>query len=168
MENPAYPFGTKGIWHKPESEDSKARDIPAVVLEQTPEGVLYIFTTEPIVKGSKNLTYRTATIFPSDFTAAAGTQEDLFKVILGELIDLKYENMSDQQILRTGIGALNSFAKQYSISWHSELPCQTCGGTGKVSVPEQVYAGEPHMADVGTANCPECRPPKEEEYDDQG
>lgn len=34
--------------------------------------------------------------------------------------------------------------------------CNTCGGTGEVSQMEAVYAGEPHMADVGTAPCPDC------------
>lgn len=62
-----YVFGQKGIWHCPASDDHKARDIKARVLEQTPEGLLYIFTDEPIIKGAKNLTYRTATIFPVDF-----------------------------------------------------------------------------------------------------
>lgn len=63
-----YFFGQKGIWHKPASENTKAKDIPAVILEETKEGVIYIFTFEPILKGANNLTYRTATIFPSDFT----------------------------------------------------------------------------------------------------
>lgn len=59
-------FGTYGIWHKPASETTKKKDVRAVVLEQLePAGLLYIFTFE---KGMKNLTYRTATIFPSDFT----------------------------------------------------------------------------------------------------
>lgn len=58
-------FGTYGTWHKPALERTKKKDVPAVVLEQTKEGVIYIFTFE---KGQRNLTYRTATIFPSDFT----------------------------------------------------------------------------------------------------
>lgn len=62
-----YIFGMMGIWHMPASENTKARDIKAVVLEQVKGGLLYIFTLEPTVKGAKNLTYRTATIFPSDF-----------------------------------------------------------------------------------------------------
>lgn len=61
-------FGMMGIWHMPASEQSKARDIKAIVLEQTKEGCLYIFTLEPIEKGAKNLTYRTATILTADFT----------------------------------------------------------------------------------------------------
>lgn len=35
--------------------------------------------------------------------------------------------------------------------------CRTCGGTGEVSKMEQVYAGEPHMADIGTESCPDCK-----------
>jgi len=31
--------------------------------------------------------------------------------------------------------------------------CAYCLGSGEVSVMEQVYPGEPHMADVGTAKC---------------
>ena len=57
-------FGQKGIWHKPASEEKKAKNIKAVVLEQTPEGLLYIFTYD---RSEKTLTGRTATIFPSDF-----------------------------------------------------------------------------------------------------
>lgn len=34
--------------------------------------------------------------------------------------------------------------------------CQRCGGTGEVSKMEQVYPGEPHMADIGTETCPDC------------
>lgn len=63
-----YNFGDRGIWHCPASEQRKAQDIPAVVLEQTKEGCLYIFTDRPIIRGYNNLTYRTATITPSDFT----------------------------------------------------------------------------------------------------
>lgn len=61
-----YFFGDKGTWLKPASERTKAKKVRAVVLEQTKEGVLYIFTYE---KGQRNLTYRTATIFPSDFVS---------------------------------------------------------------------------------------------------
>ena len=58
-------FGTPGIWHKPASERTKAKDVPAVILEQVKGGLLYIFTLD---RKASNLTYRTATIFPSDFT----------------------------------------------------------------------------------------------------
>ncbi len=34
--------------------------------------------------------------------------------------------------------------------------CQTCGGSGEVRTMERVYAGEPHMADIGTEKCPDC------------
>ena len=59
-----YHFGEKGIWHRPASERTKAKDIPAMILEEVKGGLLYIFTLE---KTEKNLTGRTATIFPSDF-----------------------------------------------------------------------------------------------------
>jgi len=29
------------------------------------------------------------------------------------------------------------------------LKCEYCGGSGKIPVMEQVYAGEPHYADIG-------------------
>ena len=64
-----YKFGDRGIWHRPKSERKKAKDIPVVVLEQVKvgdAGLLYIFTYEKPMP--RNLTYRTATIFPSDFT----------------------------------------------------------------------------------------------------
>lgn len=35
--------------------------------------------------------------------------------------------------------------------------CQTCGGTGEVTTMESVYPGEPHMAPIGSAPCPDCR-----------
>lgn len=57
-------FGTRGIWKKSASENSKARDIPAVILECDHRGVLYIFTFD---KKAKTLTDRTATILQSDF-----------------------------------------------------------------------------------------------------
>jgi hypothetical protein len=44
-------------------------------------------------------------------------------------------------------------------------PCDTCGGSGEVSVMEPVYQGEPHMADTGTASCPECSAGHEEVED---
>jgi hypothetical protein len=58
-------FGTKGIWHKPASEEEKARDIPAVILEVLENGTVYIFTFD---KKAKCLTDRTATIFDCDFS----------------------------------------------------------------------------------------------------
>ena len=50
--------------------------------------------------------------------------------------------------------------------YHND-PCGMCGGSGEVSTMEAVYPGEAHMADVGTAPCPECRPAKDDDYDDQ-
>lgn len=35
----------------------------------------------------------------------------------------------------------------------AEKECEICGGTGEVSSMEQVWADEPHMADVGTRKC---------------
>ncbi len=64
-------FGTRGIWHKPESEEHKAKDVPCTVLEESKVGrmrVLFIFTDAPIIKGWDSLTYRTATIMFSDFS----------------------------------------------------------------------------------------------------
>jgi hypothetical protein len=34
-----------------------------------------------------------------------------------------------------------------------EPTCDICGGTGEVTTMEQVYAGEPHMAPIGTKKC---------------
>jgi len=61
-------FGDTGTWHKPASDDSKAKDIRATILEHCPEGCLYIFTEKPIKRGYNNLHWRTATISPSDFS----------------------------------------------------------------------------------------------------
>lgn len=41
--------------------------------------------------------------------------------------------------------------------------CEYCGGTGEVSAMAPVYAGEPHMADVGSSPC-ECTLDEEDEY----
>lgn len=68
MSKNKFKFGDRGIWHVPASEQYEAKDVEAVVLEQTKEGLLYVFASKPIRKGWENLTYRTATIFPSDFT----------------------------------------------------------------------------------------------------
>lgn len=46
-----------------------------------------------------------------------------------------------------------------------EEVCAECLGTGEVTTMEQVYAGEPHMAPIGTRACL-CQK-KEEEYDNQ-
>lgn len=64
-----FKFGDKGTWKSPGSEENKIKParIPAVVLEQTKEGLLYIFTLKPTRRGWNNLSYRTATIFPSDW-----------------------------------------------------------------------------------------------------
>lgn len=34
-----------------------------------------------------------------------------------------------------------------------EPECEHCGGTGEVTVDEQVYPGEPHTAPIGTRTC---------------
>ena len=38
-----------------------------------------------------------------------------------------------------------------------KFECETCEDTGEVSTMEQVTPGEPHMADVGTEPCPDCK-----------
>lgn len=42
--------------------------------------------------------------------------------------------------------------------------CETCGGTGEVGTMEQVYPGEPHMANVGTENCPDCNSSEPDDF----
>lgn len=42
--------------------------------------------------------------------------------------------------------------------------CETCDGTGEVTTMEYVYPGEPHMAPIGTAPCPDCSL-REREYE---
>ena len=34
-----------------------------------------------------------------------------------------------------------------------DFVCPLCGGTGEVTVMEQVYPGEPHVAPIGTQKC---------------
>lgn len=47
-----------------------------------------------------------------------------------------------------------------------EEVCEHCGGTGEVSVMEQLYPHEPHMADVGSQTCI-CKLRDPDDYDDQ-
>lgn len=61
------PFGTKGIWKKPECETMPAKNMRAVVLEHCVDGTLYIFTEQPIEGKKDYLSNRTATIFAKDF-----------------------------------------------------------------------------------------------------
>lgn len=63
-----YKFGTKGIWHKPASENTKARDIPATILQHFENGVIYLFTQEGVGGKHDTLTNRTVTTLLSDFT----------------------------------------------------------------------------------------------------
>lgn len=65
MEKIKYKFGDYGIWHKSESEDGPAKDIPAAVLEHINSGVLYIYTFN---LNAKCLTDRVVSIFPGDFS----------------------------------------------------------------------------------------------------
>lgn len=44
--------------------------------------------------------------------------------------------------------------------------CDICEGTGKVSVSEQVYPNEPHMADIGEGPC-ECSINDNDDYDEE-
>lgn len=47
-----------------------------------------------------------------------------------------------------------------------EEVCADCLGTGEVTTMESVYAGEPHMAPIGTAKC-HCQARDEDDYDNQ-
>jgi len=51
----------------------------------------------------------------------------------------------------------NSQVLQGSEQEEQDDVCQTCGGTGEVSAMGYVYPGEPHMADIDTAPCPDCQ-----------
>lgn len=50
--------------------------------------------------------------------------------------------------------------------YHIEV-CEMCGGTGEVSTMEKVYPGEPHMAPIGSAPCPECHAEPDDEYESE-
>lgn len=47
-----------------------------------------------------------------------------------------------------------------------EQVCALCLGTGEIVTSEQVYPGEPHMADIGTAVCPHIKLEKAENYEE--
>lgn len=94
-------------------------------------------------------------------------EKELFKAILGEMIDLKYEDMEPIEILKITMGAVASFTKQNSIAFNYDIPCQTCGGMGEVSSMERVYPNEPHEAPIGSAPCPDCSSRGNDDYDNQ-
>jgi hypothetical protein len=48
-----------------------------------------------------------------------------------------------------------------------EQVCQLCAGTGEIITMEYVYPNEPHVAPIGTAPCPECQYPDDEDEDDE-
>lgn len=107
-------MGCQGIWHKSESENTKAKDFEAVVLEETSgKGLLYLFTTkEYILKGAKNLSYRTVTIFSSDFTSI-GRDIRFTDIILA--LSYQIEEQGDLAVL--GGFAHLDWGMNGSISW---------------------------------------------------
>lgn len=88
------------------------------------------------------------------------------------MITLKIDN--DERTYEDQAQYLRHVAKQleegytkgqdWETEGEEETECETCGGTGEVSAMEAVYPGEPHMADVGSRPCPDCKH-KEEDYD---
>lgn len=46
-------------------------------------------------------------------------------------------------------------------------PCETCGGEGKVAALEQVYPGEPHVAEIGETDCPDCHADDQEREEEE-
>lgn len=87
-----------------------------------------------------------------------------FKAILGTMVDNAFEDMTDEQVLRMTLLTAKHFAKMHRLTFSYNMPCQECGGSGEVSAMEEVHAGEPQtMADVGSAPCPACRPPRDED-----
>ena len=83
-------------------------------------------------------------------------EKELFKKILGEMIDLKYEDIEPIEILTITMGAVRSFTKQNNLVFHYDIPCQNCGGSGEVSTDERDKDGNWERG-TGTEPCPECR-----------
>lgn len=60
-------FGCRGIWHKPENENTKAKDMLAIVLTYHSKiQIINLMTDDPILYD--NITGHVASILPSDFT----------------------------------------------------------------------------------------------------
>jgi len=53
------------------------------------------------------------------------------------------------------------------LSEKKEEVCNTCGGTGEVTIPGKVWPGEPHLADVDSGPCPDCRRDVEDTNSDE-
>ena len=62
----------------------------------------------------------------------------------------------DCDYIPSGSGYILTEPKGESIVRELFLTCRTCDGTGEVTTMEAVYAGEPHMAPIGTGKCPDC------------
>lgn len=60
--------GCKGIARIPESDDTKAQDLEATIIDVVEGGLLYIYTHSPLQKGAKSLSWHTATMFSDSFT----------------------------------------------------------------------------------------------------
>lgn len=57
---------------------------------------------------------------PTDLTMdkpREGTDDELFKVILGEMIAVKYEHMTLDLVVRIGAGAVAQFCKKYGVGF---------------------------------------------------
>ncbi len=90
--------------------------------------------------------------------------KELFKGIYEHLISPEYQELEAEMVVRVAMGAMSQFAENEGVQlgWlvtpKPEPVCETCNGTGEVSTMEKTHgAHEPHMADVGTAPCPDCQ-----------
>jgi hypothetical protein len=85
-----------------------------------------------------------------------GTEEDISQYAKqnGADLDEQDEIQEDTTSMEEKLEALDE-----------EEVCELCGGTGEVTTSEQVYPGEPHMADIGTRKCI-CQLKEESDMDD--
>lgn len=69
-------------------------------------------------------------------------------------IDERIEHLLDYD-MDSKVGGIVGLCDDFSVEFDlfDEGIWEHCGGTGEVSVQEQVYAGEPHTADIGTQKC---------------
>jgi hypothetical protein len=93
-------FGCEGMWHFPASENTKGGVIKAVILEKMKIGAIHIFTEEN--KKRSNLTWRTATILPSDFREIIGRTIRLADV----LFTIKHKEIKQEKEMQRKVNEL--------------------------------------------------------------
>lgn len=95
---------------------------------------------------------------------------DTFKI---KKVDEKWNAIrfeEGKEIGRTGFYSLTSaikFIEACLLPDEEDDVCEMCEGTGMVNTMGYVYAGEPHMAMIDEAPCPECSGRYDDDYNNE-